>query len=167
MVCGNLNYCNILYSYGLGSNPTPSLWICTTRGNVISVNLNTNVLRTQHHTNPILPTGSLFRLNGEVLFIAFLDLTGELQSPPWEKWEDGSRPITQQTSNSSSAVSSAAEPGASVGFRQGDSSAATRRLGGGPKPPKDVVSRQVGASLPRTPSSSTSSSSGPPEQFFC
>ncbi|KER20493.1 hypothetical protein T265_10963 [Opisthorchis viverrini] len=147
---------------GPGSNPTPSLWICTTRGNVISVNLNTNVLRTQHHTNPILPTGSLFRLNGEVLFIAFLDLTGELQSPPWEKWEDGSRPITQQTSNSSSAVSSAAEPGASVGFRQGDSSAATRRLGGGPKPPKDVVSRQVGASLPRTPSSSTSSSSGPP-----
>ncbi|GAA50460.1 syntaxin binding protein 5, partial [Clonorchis sinensis] len=106
--------------------------------------------------------GSLFRLNGEVLFIAFLDLTGELLSPPWEKWEDVCRPITQQTSNSSSAVSSAAEPGASVGFRQGDSSAATRRLGGGPRPPKDVATRQVGASLPRTPSSSTSSSSGPP-----
>ncbi|TGZ72815.1 hypothetical protein CRM22_001854 [Opisthorchis felineus] len=147
---------------GLGSNPTPSLWICTNRGNVISVNLNTNVLRTQHHTNPIIPTGSLFRLNGEVLFIAFLDPTGELLSPPWEKWDDGCRPITQQTSNSSSAVSGAVELGASVGFRQGDSSAATRRLGGGPKPPKDVVSRQVGASLPRTPSSSTSSSSGPP-----
>ncbi|KAF5403307.1 hypothetical protein PHET_03020 [Paragonimus heterotremus] len=150
------------YTRRQDSNSGPCLWIGTTRGNVLTVSLNTRELRMHHVVNLIPPTGSIFRLNGDIIHVGFLDLTGDLITAPAEKWEDVlfSNQSSRHTNTTPSSSNLSEHCGASAGLRQGDSNAAARRLGTSalPKISKD----KSGSSNTRTSSSSTSSSSGAP-----
>ncbi|VDP74042.1 unnamed protein product [Echinostoma caproni] len=105
-------------------------------------------------------TGSIFRVHGEIVHIGFLNLAGEPCPIPSNRWDESlfaaKAPglLVKQTSVTSSAVS----PTAEGGLRQGDSSAAARRLGTGHQSGKE---RRTGPGATRNSSSSTSSSSGP------
>ncbi|CAL8108438.1 unnamed protein product [Calicophoron daubneyi] len=161
-------------SYARKQDLTPmrTMWIGTGRGTVLALHLPGSIdTRGNQTVTPIIPTGSIYRLHGEILHIGFLDLTGDLLSSPSERWEEmnlGHRcppPLVKQMSNASSTISSGLDSAstAGTGTRQGDPAAIARRLGtGGPvsRTPKEFLVKQSGSTT-RNSSSSTSSSSGP------
>lgn len=68
----------------------PSLWIGTSLGSVLVLNLLISSSRSSQPVS-VVSSGSIFRLHGEIMAIGFLDGNGELVPPPSERWEDQSR----------------------------------------------------------------------------
>ncbi|XP_022827794.1 syntaxin-binding protein 5 isoform X1 [Spodoptera litura] len=118
-------------SYTKKSDPTaltPTLWIGTTLGSVLTLSITLPEAELRH-TQPVHVTtsgGPLFRLKGSILTMSFLDCNGALIPYSYESWRDDSKDVrdrrertpTKQSSSSSGSRMSPT-PGADVaGDRQ-------------------------------------------------
>ncbi|CAF1035478.1 unnamed protein product [Rotaria sp. Silwood1] len=63
---------------------SPSVWLGTSTGCVLVINLN---IIYEPRNISVVPSGSVFRLNGRLLHISFLDHKGVIIPPPSEKWD--------------------------------------------------------------------------------
>ncbi|CAH1636673.1 unnamed protein product [Spodoptera littoralis] len=101
-------------SYTKKSDPTaltPTLWIGTTLGSVLTLSITLPEAELRH-TQPVHVTtsgGPLFRLKGSILTMSFLDCNGALIPYSYESWRDDSKDVrdrrertpTKQSSSSS------------------------------------------------------------------
>ncbi|CAF1670157.1 unnamed protein product, partial [Adineta ricciae] len=72
------------FTYKNDSTISPSVWLGTSTGSVIVVNLN---IIFEPRNISVVPSGSVFRLAGRILHISFLDHKGAILPTPSEKWE--------------------------------------------------------------------------------
>ncbi|KAH8864759.1 Syntaxin-binding protein 5 [Schistosoma japonicum] len=78
-----------------GQNPSsdlyfaPNLWIGTSRGCVLSLNLKYRVLNNSPMSQSYSVV-SLYRLRGDIVHISLLDSTGDILPSPSERWDDSS-----------------------------------------------------------------------------
>ncbi|UJR25564.1 hypothetical protein I4U23_006909 [Adineta vaga] len=63
---------------------SPSVWLGTSTGSVIVINLN---IIFEPRNISVVPSGTVFRLTGRILHISFLDHKGAIIPTPSEKWE--------------------------------------------------------------------------------
>ncbi|CAF0752875.1 unnamed protein product [Adineta steineri] len=63
---------------------SPSVWLGTSTGSVIVINLN---IIYEPRNISVVPSGTVFRLTGRILHISFLDHKGLIIPSPSEKWE--------------------------------------------------------------------------------
>jgi syntaxin-binding protein 5 len=63
---------------------SPSVWLGTSAGSVIVVNLN---IIFEPRNISVVPSGTVFRLSGRILHISFLDQKGAMIPSPSEKWD--------------------------------------------------------------------------------
>ncbi|XP_009293003.1 syntaxin-binding protein 5a isoform X2 [Danio rerio] len=73
---------------------TPSLWVGTSLGTVLAISLNMPPAGEQRLLQPVIvsPCGTLFRLKGSVVRMAFLDSTGSILPSPFEPWYEPNAP---------------------------------------------------------------------------
>ncbi|KAK7132939.1 hypothetical protein R3I94_014984 [Phoxinus phoxinus] len=73
---------------------TPSLWVGTSLGTVLAISLNMPPAGEQRLLQPVIvsPCGTLIRLKGSVLRMAFLDSTGSLLASAFEPWYEPNAP---------------------------------------------------------------------------
>ncbi|XP_051952042.1 syntaxin-binding protein 5-like [Xyrauchen texanus] len=73
---------------------TPCLWVGTSLGAVLAISLNMPPAGEQRLLQPVLvsPCGTLIRLKGSILRMAFLDTTGSLLPPAYEPWYEPNAP---------------------------------------------------------------------------
>ncbi|XP_048062857.1 syntaxin-binding protein 5a isoform X2 [Megalobrama amblycephala] len=73
---------------------TPSLWVGTSLGTVLAISLNMPPAGEQRLLQPVIvsPCGTLNRLKGSVLRMAFLDSTGSLLPSAFEPWYEPNAP---------------------------------------------------------------------------
>ncbi|TRY98162.1 hypothetical protein DNTS_008608 [Danionella cerebrum] len=73
---------------------TPSLWVGTSLGTVLAISLNMPPAGEQRLLQPVIvsPCGTLIRLKGSVLRMAFLDSTGSLLPSASEPWYEPNAP---------------------------------------------------------------------------
>ncbi|CAF4065954.1 unnamed protein product [Rotaria sp. Silwood2] len=72
------------FSYKNDSNLSPSVWLGTSTGCVLVINLN---ITYEPRNISVVPSGSVFRLCGRLLHVSFLDHKGVIIAPPSEKWD--------------------------------------------------------------------------------
>ncbi|XP_063164972.1 syntaxin-binding protein 5 isoform X3 [Candoia aspera] len=74
--------------------PSPCLWVGTTLGTVLVIALNLPPGGEQRLLQPVIvsPSGTILRLKGAVLRMAFLDTTGSLVPPAYESWREHNVP---------------------------------------------------------------------------
>ncbi|XP_053147512.1 syntaxin-binding protein 5 isoform X13 [Hemicordylus capensis] len=74
--------------------PSPCLWVGTTLGTVLVVALNLPPGGEQRLLQPVIvsPSGTILRLKGAILRMAFLDTTGSLVPPAYEPWREPNVP---------------------------------------------------------------------------
>uniref|UniRef100_A0A7M4FNU1 Syntaxin-binding protein 5-like n=1 Tax=Crocodylus porosus TaxID=8502 RepID=A0A7M4FNU1_CROPO len=72
------------------TSPSPCLWVGTTLGTVLVIALNLPPGGEQRLTQPVIvsPSGTILRLKGAILRMAFLDTTGSLVPPAYEPWRE-------------------------------------------------------------------------------
>ncbi|CAF1945267.1 unnamed protein product [Rotaria magnacalcarata] len=84
----NESICTIQFSesftYKNDFTISPSVWLGTSAGSVIVVNLNINY---EPRNISVVPSGGVFRLSGRLLHISFLDQKGAIIQAPSEKWD--------------------------------------------------------------------------------
>ncbi|XP_066532660.1 syntaxin-binding protein 5a isoform X1 [Hoplias malabaricus] len=82
------------YTRKTDSTLTPALWVGTSLGTVLVISLNVPPVGEQRLLQPVMvsPIGTLIRLKGSVLRMAFLDATGSLLPPPSELWYEPNAP---------------------------------------------------------------------------
>ncbi|XP_060096653.1 syntaxin-binding protein 5 isoform X3 [Heteronotia binoei] len=70
--------------------PSPCLWVGTTLGTVLVIALNLPPGGEQRLLQPVIvsPSGTILRLKGAILRMAFLDTTGSLVPPAYEAWKE-------------------------------------------------------------------------------
>ncbi|XP_077206570.1 syntaxin-binding protein 5 isoform X3 [Paroedura picta] len=70
--------------------PSPCLWVGTTLGTVLVIALNLPPGGEQRLLQPVIvsPSGTILRLKGAILRMAFLDTTGSLVPPAYEAWRE-------------------------------------------------------------------------------
>ncbi|XP_015281801.1 PREDICTED: syntaxin-binding protein 5 isoform X2 [Gekko japonicus] len=70
--------------------PSPCLWVGTTLGTVLVIALNLPPGGEQRLVQPVIvsPSGTILRLKGAILRMAFLDTTGSLVAPAYEAWRE-------------------------------------------------------------------------------
>ncbi|CAI5770249.1 syntaxin-binding protein 5 isoform X4 [Podarcis lilfordi] len=70
--------------------PSPCLWVGTTLGTVLVIALNLPPGGEQRLLQPVIvsPSGTILRLKGAILRMAFLDTTGSLVPPAYEPWRE-------------------------------------------------------------------------------
>ncbi|XP_051581174.1 syntaxin-binding protein 5-like isoform X2 [Myxocyprinus asiaticus] len=73
---------------------TPCLWVGTSLGTVLAISLNMPSAGEQRLLQPVIvsPCGTLIRLKGSILRMAFLDSTGSLLPPAYEPWYEPNAP---------------------------------------------------------------------------
>ncbi|XP_072535164.1 syntaxin-binding protein 5a isoform X2 [Salminus brasiliensis] len=73
---------------------TPALWVGTSLGTVLSISLNMPPAGEQRLLQPVIvsPSGTLIRLKGSIIRMAFLDATGSLLPPASELWYEPNAP---------------------------------------------------------------------------
>uniref|UniRef100_A0A672QQE9 Syntaxin-binding protein 5-like n=1 Tax=Sinocyclocheilus grahami TaxID=75366 RepID=A0A672QQE9_SINGR len=73
---------------------TPSLWVGTSLGTVLAISLNMPPAGEQRLLQPVMvsPCGTLVRLKGSILRMAFLDSTGSLLPSAFEPWYEPNAP---------------------------------------------------------------------------
>uniref|UniRef100_A0A8C1H8Y8 Syntaxin-binding protein 5-like n=1 Tax=Cyprinus carpio carpio TaxID=630221 RepID=A0A8C1H8Y8_CYPCA len=73
---------------------TPSLWVGTSLGTVLAISLNMPPAGEQRLLQPVIvsPCGTLVRLKGSILRMAFLDSTGSLLPSAFEPWYEPNAP---------------------------------------------------------------------------
>ncbi|XP_036405199.1 syntaxin-binding protein 5a isoform X9 [Megalops cyprinoides] len=76
------------------SATTPSLWVGTSLGTVLVIALNLPPAGEQRLLQPVIvsPSGTLIRLKGSILRMAFLDATGSFLPPAYEPWYEPNAP---------------------------------------------------------------------------
>nr|XP_033795479.1 syntaxin-binding protein 5 isoform X4 [Geotrypetes seraphini] len=76
------------------ASTSPCLWVGTTLGTVLAVVLNLPPGGEQRLLQPVIvsPSGTILRLKGAILRMAFLDTTGCLIPPPYESWREPNMP---------------------------------------------------------------------------
>ncbi|KAF9824379.1 hypothetical protein SFRURICE_002041 [Spodoptera frugiperda] len=118
-------------SYTKKSDPTaltPTLWIGTTLGSVLTLSITLPEAELRH-TQPVHVTtsgGPLFRLKGSILTMSFLDCNGALIPYSYESWRDDSKDVrdrrertpTKQSSSSSGSRMSPTPGADTAGDRQ-------------------------------------------------
>ncbi|NXQ01337.1 STXB5 protein, partial [Vidua macroura] len=72
------------------TSPSPCLWVGTTLGTVLVIVLNLPPGGEQRLLQPVIvsPSGTILRLKGAILRMAFLDTTGSLVPPAHETWRE-------------------------------------------------------------------------------
>ncbi|XP_060229195.1 syntaxin-binding protein 5 isoform X4 [Meriones unguiculatus] len=75
-------------------SPSPCLWVGTTLGTVFVIALNLPPGPEQRLLQPVIvsPSGTILRLKGAILRMAFLDATGCLLPPAYEPWKEHNIP---------------------------------------------------------------------------
>ncbi|XP_064196562.1 syntaxin-binding protein 5a isoform X17 [Anguilla rostrata] len=76
------------------SAATPGLWVGTSLGTVLAIALNLPPPGEQRLLQPVIvsPCGTLIRLKGSILRMAFLDATGSFLPPAFEPWYEPNAP---------------------------------------------------------------------------
>ncbi|KAM4679121.1 syntaxin-binding protein 5 isoform 2-T2 [Amazona ochrocephala] len=76
------------------TSPSPCLWVGTTLGTVLVIVLNLPPGGEQRLLQPVIvsPSGTILRLKGAILRMAFLDTTGSLVPPAHEPWREHNVP---------------------------------------------------------------------------
>ncbi|KAM9002187.1 syntaxin-binding protein 5 isoform 3-T3 [Sarcophilus harrisii] len=84
-----LHFCET-YTRKTDSSPSPCLWVGTTLGTVLVIALNIPPSGEQRLLQPVIvsPSGTILRLKGGILRMAFLDTTGCLMPPAYEPWRE-------------------------------------------------------------------------------
>ncbi|XP_076844166.1 syntaxin-binding protein 5a [Brachyhypopomus gauderio] len=74
--------------------PMPALWVGTSLGTVLTISLSLPPAGEQRLLQPVIvsPGGTLFKLKGGVVRMAFLDATGSLLPPASEAWHEPNAP---------------------------------------------------------------------------
>ncbi|XP_004645542.1 syntaxin-binding protein 5 isoform X3 [Octodon degus] len=88
-----LHFCET-FTRKADSSPSPCLWVGTTLGTVLVIALNLPPGGEQRLLQPVIvsPSGTILRLKGAVLRMAFLDTTGCLMPPAYEPWKEHNVP---------------------------------------------------------------------------
>uniref|UniRef100_A0A8C6QX21 Syntaxin-binding protein 5 n=1 Tax=Nannospalax galili TaxID=1026970 RepID=A0A8C6QX21_NANGA len=88
-----LHFCET-FTRKTDSSPSPCLWVGTTLGTVLVITLNLPPGAEQRLLQPVIvsPSGTILRLKGAVLRMAFLDATGCLMPPAYEPWKEHNVP---------------------------------------------------------------------------
>ncbi|XP_057619253.1 syntaxin-binding protein 5 isoform X1 [Chionomys nivalis] len=88
-----LHFCET-YARKADSSPSPCLWVGTTLGTVFIITLNLPPGPDQRLLQPVIvsPSGTILRLKGAILRMAFLDATGCLMPPASEPWKEHNVP---------------------------------------------------------------------------
>ncbi|GCB64763.1 hypothetical protein scyTo_0004661, partial [Scyliorhinus torazame] len=84
-----LHFCET-YTRKADTCTSPCLWVGTTLGTVLVIVLNLPPGGEQRLTQPVIvsPSGTILRLKGAILRLAFLDTTGSLINPAHEPWRE-------------------------------------------------------------------------------
>ncbi|XP_078412754.1 syntaxin-binding protein 5a isoform X2 [Cetorhinus maximus] len=84
-----LHFCET-YTRKADTCTSPCLWVGTTLGTVLVIVLNLPPGGEQRLTQPVIvsPSGTILRLKGAILRMAFLDTTGSLINPAHEPWRE-------------------------------------------------------------------------------
>ncbi|XP_055122704.1 syntaxin-binding protein 5 isoform X4 [Symphalangus syndactylus] len=84
-----LHFCET-FTRKTDSSPSPCLWVGTTLGTVLIIALNLPPGGEQRLLQPVIvsPSGTILRLKGAILRMAFLDTTGCLIPPAYEPWRE-------------------------------------------------------------------------------
>ncbi|KAK2531413.1 Stxbp5 [Columba guinea] len=88
-----LHFCET-FTRKADTSPSPSLWVGTTLGTVLVIVLNLPPGGEQRLLQPVIvsPSGTILRLKGAILRMAFLDTTGSLVPPAHEPWREHNVP---------------------------------------------------------------------------
>ncbi|XP_045355907.1 syntaxin-binding protein 5 isoform X4 [Leopardus geoffroyi] len=88
-----LHFCET-FTRKADSSPSPCLWVGTTLGTVLVIALNLPPGGEQRLLQPVIvsPSGTILRLKGAILRMAFLDTTGCLVPPAYEAWREHNVP---------------------------------------------------------------------------
>ncbi|KAM6185649.1 syntaxin-binding protein 5 isoform 2-T2 [Rhynchocyon petersi] len=88
-----LHFCET-FTRKADSAPSPCLWVGTTLGTVLVIALNLPPGGEQRLLQPVIvsPSGTILRLKGAILRMAFLDTTGCLMPPAYEPWREHNVP---------------------------------------------------------------------------
>ncbi|XP_078086360.1 syntaxin-binding protein 5a isoform X2 [Mustelus asterias] len=88
-----LHFCET-YTRKADTCTSPCLWVGTTLGTVLVIVLNLPPGGEQRLTQPVIvsPSGTILRLKGAILRMAFLDTTGSLINPAHEPWREPNVP---------------------------------------------------------------------------
>lgn len=88
-----LHFCET-FTRKADSSPSPCLWVGTTLGTVLVIALNLPPGGEQRLLQPVIvsPSGTVLRLKGGILRMAFLDTTGCLMPPAYESWREHNVP---------------------------------------------------------------------------
>ncbi|XP_036078361.1 syntaxin-binding protein 5 isoform X5 [Rousettus aegyptiacus] len=88
-----LHFCET-FTRKADSAPSPCLWVGTTLGTVLVIALNLPPGGEQRLLQPVIvsPSGTILRLKGAILRMAFLDTTGCLLPPAYEAWREHNVP---------------------------------------------------------------------------
>lgn len=88
-----LHFCET-FTRKADSSPSPCLWVGTTLGTVLVIALNLPPGGEQRLLQPVIvsPSGTILRLKGAILRMAFLDATGCLVPPAYESWREHNVP---------------------------------------------------------------------------
>ncbi|KAI5627784.1 syntaxin-binding protein 5, partial [Silurus asotus] len=81
-------YFSQTYTRKTDSSLSPALWVGTSLGSVLAININMPPPGEQRLLQPVIvsPSGTSIRLKGSITRLAFLDGSGTLLSPPSELW---------------------------------------------------------------------------------
>ncbi|XP_054990158.1 syntaxin-binding protein 5 isoform X3 [Sorex araneus] len=84
-----LHFCET-FTRKADTSPSPCLWVGTTLGTVLVIALNLPPGGEQRLLQPVIvsPSGTILRLKGAILRMAFLDTTGCLVPPAYEPWRE-------------------------------------------------------------------------------
>ncbi|XP_055982366.1 syntaxin-binding protein 5 isoform X3 [Sorex fumeus] len=84
-----LHFCET-FTRKADTSPSPCLWVGTTLGTVLVIALNLPPGGEQRLLQPVIvsPSGTILRLKGAILRMAFLDATGCLVPPAYEPWRE-------------------------------------------------------------------------------
>uniref|UniRef100_A0A8C3V9I8 Syntaxin-binding protein 5-like n=1 Tax=Catharus ustulatus TaxID=91951 RepID=A0A8C3V9I8_CATUS len=84
-----LHFCET-FTRKADTSPSPCLWVGTTLGTVLVIVLNLPPGGEQRLLQPVIvsPSGTILRLKGAILRMAFLDTTGSLVPPAHEPWRE-------------------------------------------------------------------------------
>ncbi|XP_067322247.1 syntaxin-binding protein 5 isoform X1 [Anolis sagrei] len=88
-----LHFCET-FTRKADTTPSPCLWVGTTLGTVLVIALNLPPGGEQRLLQPVIvsPSGTILRLKGAILRMAFLDTTGSLVPPAYEPWREQNVP---------------------------------------------------------------------------
>ncbi|XP_071405471.1 syntaxin-binding protein 5 isoform X7 [Pithys albifrons albifrons] len=88
-----LHFCET-FTRKADTSPSPCLWVGTTLGTVLVIVLNLPPGGEQRLLQPVIvsPSGTILRLKGAILRMAFLDTTGSLVPPAHEPWREHNVP---------------------------------------------------------------------------